>query len=276
MTARQAWRLDAVHQHPLKPKKWLHPTGIERDYVTFVQGYAKRTTDAVEREIIPMLSTGWRPDAWNAEDQGFFERLNAAFLEALKQARIPDEQLRPYIDMFAARVDGFNKRQFMELLAKAYGVDIIPKEPNMVPLMHVWEAENIRLIQSIAPQYLDSLHGKIVAAVRQGTPLRNMTADIRSSYDAPQWRAELIARDQVGKLNGDLTRKRQESIGVDSYKWRGVMDERERDEHIAREGKTFKWSEPPSDGHPGEPIRCRCWAEPMLPDLDDLDALIVH
>ena len=34
--------------------------------------------------------------------------------------------------------------------------------------------------------------------------------------------------------------------------------------------------DPPPDGHPGKPIRCRCWAEAILPALEDLDALIVH
>jgi uncharacterized protein with gpF-like domain len=37
--------------------------------------------------------------------------------------------------------------------------------------------------------------------------------------------------------------------------------------HHHREGKTYRDSKPPPDGHPGEPIRCRCWREPVFEDI---------
>ena len=88
-------------------------------------------------------------------------------------------------------------------------------------------------------------------------------------------RCEIIARDQIGKLNGGIVRARQVGLGIDRYIWRNVMDERVRGNpngkykkavpsHWAREGLVFDWKNPPADGNPGEPILCRCWAEPYI------------
>ena len=45
-------------------------------------------------------------------------------------------------------------------------------------------------------------------------------------------------------------------------------------DHWQREGQAFRWDQPPDDGHPGQPIHCRCTAEPII-DLDELDATYV-
>ena len=82
-------------------------------------------------------------------------------------------------------------------------------------------------------------------------------------------RAALIARDQVTSLNAELTRIRQQQVGIEQYTWSTVKDERVRKSHRALEGTTQRWDKPPIvDGepaHPGQPINCRCQA---IPDVD--------
>jgi SPP1 gp7 family putative phage head morphogenesis protein len=262
---------------PRKPKKWLYPAAIEREYVRFVQAYAKRTTDAVERYVVPALSSRRGDDRADLQQHdAWYTALKQAFLDALAAASGSDDSLRAVISLFAGRVNGFNAVQFHQILRAAYGVDVFKSEPALGAISTVWEAENLRLIKSIPTQYLDGLQSKVVTAVQRGETLKSLTKQVRDTYDMPKNRAELIARDQIGKLNGQLTEYRQRNVGISEYNWRGVLDSRERDEHVSREGETFRWDQPPPDGHPGEPIRCRCWAEPRLPDLDDLDGLIVH
>ncbi len=84
-------------------------------------------------------------------------------------------------------------------------------------------------------------------------------------------RAMLIARDQTTKLNGALNEIRQTEAGVTSYTWSTSLDERVRDEHSEREGEVFDWDSPPEDGHPGEPIQCRCVAIPVVEEFAGLD-----
>ena len=104
--------------------------------------------------------------------------------------------------------------------------------------------------------------------MRQGLPARALVELINNKIGKTEANVNLIARDQVSKLNGQLTRVRQTSLGVKSYIWRTSLDERVRPTHISKEGKEFNWNEPPSDtGHPGEDYQCRCYAEPVLEKL---------
>ena len=78
-------------------------------------------------------------------------------------------------------------------------------------------------------------------------------------------RAKLIARDQSSKLNSALNQQRQQNFGVEEYVWRTSGDERVRDNHRSKNGKTFRWDDPPKDtGHPGQDVQCRCVAQPII------------
>ena len=80
----------------------------------------------------------------------------------------------------------------------------------------------------------------------------------------------------VGLLVGTRLTGRMERAGqledlrstlmMQGRRWRTVGDSRVRTAHRAREGQIFAWDKPPSDGHPGQPINCRCYAEPIIPD----------
>jgi hypothetical protein len=75
--------------------------------------------------------------------------------------------------------------------------------------------------------------------------------------------ANLIARDQISKLNGQLNKTRQTSAGISKF----VV----RDEHEALDGRTFGWEEGAGGLIPGEPINCRCWGEAVI-DRDQIIA----
>jgi len=82
--------------------------------------------------------------------------------------------------------------------------------------------------------------------------------------DVSRRRAKLIARDQIGKLNGRINASRLTSIGIDKFIWRTSKDERVRPDHRKREGKIYEFSNPPNGEIPGTPINCRCFAEPVI------------
>lgn len=46
------------------------------------------------------------------------------------------------------------------------------------------------------------------------------------------------------------------------YVWLTEGDDKVRPIHAANEGMIFAWSDPPSTGHPGEEVNCRCSAVP--------------
>lgn len=260
-----------------RPLRWRYPAGPEVDFQRALYRVADAAVDAVQEHVLPVLASVRQDDVRDIpESEGWFEALRRAFVVALGRADVSDGAARDLVTLVSGRVDRFNREQFHRMLRRAYGVDVVSGEPGLAQLMRIWEAENIALIKSVPTQYLNRLHGQVVEAVRRGTSLRDMTALVRDSYEVPRRRAEMIARDQIGKLNADLTEHRQRSVGIEEYRWRGAMDEREREEHVAREGKVFRWDKPPPDGHPGQPIRCRCWAEAVLPEFEDLNIQWVH
>lgn len=141
----------------------------------------------------------------------------------------------------------------------------------LTALYEAWAAENAALITSIPGQYLDQVADIARQAVSEGTLTRDIARQIEGRYGVTQSRAKLIARDQIGKLNGQLTQQRQTSLGIEEYIWSTSKDERVRDMHRDLEGSTQRWDTPPitnekgDRNHPGGDYQCRCVARPVIP-----------
>lgn len=125
-------------------------------------------------------------------------------------------------------------------------------------------AENVSLIKSIPEQYFGQIEQIVRRGAAAGDRAQKTAEKIRARYSVTKNRAKLIARDQANKLYGTITQIRQTSMGVEKYEWSTSLDERVRPSHAAREGKVFSWDDPPEDGHPGQPINCRCTAIPVF------------
>ena len=85
-------------------------------------------------------------------------------------------------------------------------------------------------------------------------------------------RAQLIARTEVARQQSLLTQTRAVSIGSEGYIWRTAEDGRVRPSHAALNGKFIRWDDPPLvDGryraHAGQIFNCRCYPEPVVPDV---------
>lgn len=126
---------------------------------------------------------------------------------------------------------------------------------------------NVALIKSIADDQLDRV-GEVLGT-NYGLRVEDLAELLEDEFSATKSRANLIARDQTSRLNGQLTKTRQESAGIDEYIWSCSQDERVRETHLANEGKRFRWDTPPPiTGHPSDDIQCRCTAFPLIPELD--------
>lgn len=146
------------------------------------------------------------------------------------------------------------------------GVDPIIREPWLADAIEERVAENVDLIKDIGIKARRSIQQIIQAEARSGLNTKAIAEQVSEVLDGAETRAKLIARDQVQKHNGALNQLRQQDAGIESYKWRTVGDKRVRPTHQDRDGKEFKWSEPPPDGHPGQPVLCRCTPSPIIPD----------
>ena len=207
--------------------------------------------------------------------QDLYER-NGVTLAAITKAK-----------RIAMQVSGHTRNELMAVLKSALKVDIFIAEPDLSRLLEEWTAENVRLIKSIPTEYFGRLQGVVSRGLQQGTMGTDIAEEIRDIYAVSNGRAQLIAVDQIGKLNGLISQHRQMTAGIKFYKWSTSLDARVRESHAEREGKYFAWPgtgvegkvhngkiihPPPVGGPPGYPIRCRCVALPVI----DTDAMNVY
>lgn len=149
------------------------------------------------------------------------------------------------------------------------GVDLTPfyRAADIQDVVDRNIAANTALIKSIPSQYADKLEALVMNAFQTGQTNEELADSIKQLGESTDYRARLIASDQMGKINGNINKARQQFLGVKTYDWQSASDERVRLDHQHKHGKTFSWDDPPAGGHPGEQIRCRCTA---LPNYDDI------
>lgn len=175
---------------------------------------------------------------------------------ATVQRQAPD-----LVDAIGRRVSRANFREQSRLV----GVD--PRiDPGTGPVIDMFRETNVRLITNLADEML--LRVEAIVKDKLGARVEDLAAELQDGLAFTRARANLIARDQTLKLNGQLTRVRQQNAGIEEYIWTTSGDERVRDDHASKDGQRFSWSNPPPDtGHPGEDYQCRCTAFPVIPGL---------
>lgn len=268
-----------------KPVRQQAPIGLEIDYARSLVGFVKVMANVIRENIIPQL-----PQliiAAEVEEETLFgDRVDQSFAERLAQliiatrgffkGRVSQGLIRSTARRIAEQMDGLNFRQSRKVFRSVLGVNV-DFDINSRAQIQRFVQENVSLITNVNETFLAETEQVVLRGVRRGLRHEVIAKQILSKVRDPEGfkgrfnkaetRARLIARDQVNKLNGKLTELRQRSAGVTRYIWRTVLDSRVRDEHRRLEGKKFSWTAPPAEGHPGEPIQCRCFAEPILADL---------
>jgi SPP1 gp7 family putative phage head morphogenesis protein len=273
-------------RRPIKPMRY--PIGHEYRYRQDLLLLSKHLKLAVKKHLVPAVpdmvaeasdihalphGNVVRHDAWQDDLRRAMDRIAKDMVDPTNTA----------IKRMLARgpqINQYNKDEWRKLIRSQYGVDPTKEDPDrMNALLKNWAHNNALLIKDIPFKTMNQIKEATVDALMSGKNTDDMTSDVydimSERTDVTDSRARLIARDQVAKLNGGLTRQRQEDIGVSSYTWRTVGDERVRDTHQEVDGQVFTWDNPPSetdDNHPGEDYQCRCWAEPILPEVVDMQA----
>lgn len=248
------------------------PMAAEREYTKELLQYVRGLEQATTQFVIPQLpailheANALKPkfDAVVLDDYADM------LMQAVRASRLyfglkySDDQLRQMVLGDAHRIDDFNKIQFGRVMKSIIGVDVFASEPFLTPAISSFVTANVSLIKTIESRHWSRIEQTVLGAARQGIRHEEVAQQIQSDYNVSENIAIRIARDQTNKFNGQLTQLRQTNIGVKKYIWRTVGDDRVRDEHEELDDHEFSWDDAPPDGHPGEAINCRCYAEPVL------------
>jgi SPP1 gp7 family putative phage head morphogenesis protein len=159
---------------------------------------------------------------------------------------------------------------------KELGVSIADvRAPDLLHLRAVWRHHNLALIRTLAEEKVARV--RTVLEESPGSRVEDLAERIRAQTGTTRSHAELLARDQTLKLNGEIAQARHKAAGVTEYVWRTSRDERVRSRHKTLEGSRHKYTEPPvvdektgRRAHPGGDYQCRCTADPVLPGLEDI------
>lgn len=191
--------------------------------------------------------------------------------QAALEASVQTSDLERIARRYGSEVDAFQRAQLAKQVRSALGADVFAGADGRAvqAALNGFIVENVALIKDLRQTTVSGIEQTITRAVASATPHSRVAEELEKRFGLSERRAALIARDQIGKAYGQITAARHRQIGVSRYIWRTVRerDERVREEHEEREGEVFSYDDPPEDGHPGEPINCRCYPEPVLDDV---------
>lgn len=271
-----------------KLSKLSAPLGIERDYQKKIRKITTKVKDIINEEIVQglqaiMLETeALRPttDSLRLDNSDIGQKVADLFTATRGriESEITDFELSQITEGTATEMSAWNKAQITRVFKQGLGIDLFQGEPWLADELANFSINNVNLIKSNNAAFLSQVEGVVFDGMRRGLRHEEIAKQILGSgkdelgkvsrFKQAKTRANLIGRDQINKLNGQLTELRQTNAGVKKYIWRTVGDNRVRDKHAALEGNEYTWEKGAPGGiHPGDEIQCRCYAEPVLDDL---------
>lgn len=260
-----------------KKVKQMKPVDVPKSagirYNAQLQKLVAAIREDINTQIMPLIKSlepQYVADGWATDIASVFNRLlskwrSPAFMNAASETAAA----------FVKTVNEQNQRRFSRN-AKSIGIDVFGDNIKLQNLLEASALDNSRLITTIPEQYLNQVQSIVMTNMKAGLLPRNIASQLREQFGVTKRRAALIARDQTSKINGEISKSRQEGAGFEYFKWLTSQDSRVRDRHesIAKADVgygpgIYRWDDPPKDEKgnkiiPGSPINCRCVAVPVI------------
>ncbi len=265
-----------------RPRKVLPaqipPSAIAREYTREILAFVALVHAAFEPFLAELprlmasaaserrIDSGVRTDA--GEGKRIRELLNAARARLGESVKVDD--IERLARKFAKRTATYQRIQLGKQVRAALGVDVFLQDRALKSLTEAFIDANVGLIKDIGDKLATDIEFTTMRAVQSGMLHPDLAKQLKARFGFSEERAKLIARDQIGKAYGQINAARQRELGVEEFIWRSVRDRRVRHEHAERDGKTYSYAKPPDGELPGEPVLCRCFAEPVLDKILDL------
>jgi len=267
--ARALRSIGLKHRRYKRLPRQIPPQGIEREYgAALREAFAQVIRRAFSPLLVelPRLMESARRERGDRMDADEGKRVRELVEQASAGMRheLSVEAVDALAKKFARQTATYQRIQLGRQVKAALGADVFIADRGLRSLVEIFAAENVALIRGVVAEVAPRIERTTLAAIQRGTLHGDLAKELQKEFDYPARRATLIARDQVGKLYGQINASRQRELGAERFVWRTVHDERVRAEHEDRDGETYRYDDPPDGELPGEPILCRCYAEPIF------------
>lgn len=277
------------------PPKWLFPHSAERKYTAELYRLTFQIRKAIQDILMPAVPSLLEVATYDYPDPVKVDGIRSDdYIDVLNDLLIAvTAALDPYVAIASANarkigleIAIFNNAQFEKITNSVLGIDIFLEQPWLQDQLELFSNQNAQLIESLTETEINRASGIIQRAFQEGSSYASIEKDIQKSFGITRRHARLIARDQTTKLNGSLTKLRQQELGIQFFIWQTSGDERVRDSHRVMDGKTCRWDNPnvwldeksgkwvnrsstATKTFTSQDVNCRCVPIPVIETLFD-------
>jgi hypothetical protein len=240
-------------------------------------------------------TSGVNLDDFASEWENYLSSIEKEFTQEVVKGGL-SMNLAPFMERIAAFVLAFDEKEVADYFNSITGKPFYGTTEWWDEMESNWM--NIALDRasgSVNTFYVD-IRKTVLDATRNNMSYEDlMEILLKKGEGLDRKKADFLARDLTGKLNGAIERKLQQSLGIDTYFWQTAADERVRGRpggrypdalpsHWSMDSLVCSWSDPSIVSfdygrhwvprlanmpiyHPGMDWRCRCLGTPFSLDV---------
>lgn len=228
--------------------KIAYPSSLEREYakqLTILTTQFQRLVSEhfKSADINSLINSSMRQDDVADDLDQLIKTLNLAIsVEVIKVIG----SLSKKFNTVRQFVDHSFKQSLIQLAGRLGTDNLIPlrqevKSIDIKLLQKMWVEKNTQLIRDIPAKALIQINDAVCEAVRRGESIQSLSNRLHEIFEFTQKRAKRIARDQIAKLKGDISRHNDLLHGFTVYEWSSCKDGAVRKSHQVLEGKICSW-----------------------------------
>ena len=275
----------------------VYPRAIEAKYKTKLSSYFQPLIDYVNKFLEENEDALLRGDSMQLKldvlPGGTFRRMITS-LEGWLSVYMPtvpelkegqNNVILMGLNQTAEQLKEHEDKQFQKQLQNGIGVSFQTNAPWWPNTKATWAGNNYNLIVSNARNYVTQINTLCEQGVVNGWSVKQLQEEIKKATGKlTDKKCRLLARDQIGKLQGQVSEAQMEEVGLEMYVWDTSGDERVRPSHKPMDGLLCRWDnatvyskdngktwiDRPANAvklHPGQDIQCRCVALAYIPEL---------
>lgn len=168
-------------------------------------------------------------------------------------------ELTPRLRDWAVRVERFHAGKWRGNVLSASGVDLqtMIGPEDVAETLDALIGRNVGLVKDVSAQARGRIGDSVFRGLTERRAARDVAREIREATDMARDRALRIASDQLTKATSALDGERMRQAGIEKWKWVHSQKLHPRQDHVARNGRIYSFSDPPPE-MPGQLPYCGC------------------